>query len=604
MIIIMMLAALMNFMLFCPVLDAADNALAPRSAFERGELSENGVLNIPLFEKILSGVAVKLSQKFGTPLEVIIFGGSRYQQSGERPDIDVAIVGVNINTGDSLTDREEVVWMNQVAGKFLGEALQPFGGVVTQNEGVNPLDYTNHRIDFFDGSSRDLDLVFYSEWKQFAQAQIVSTRVRLGYDSFDQSDPSLVLNGYMQAMYYFGDPGEYSQALRRFKSVERLRPLARLVAKGCDPSFLRLLRAKRSRYEELYRLLEKPAPQMLDAVVEKARQPVLASKKSHARSDRLVETLRKQDPFRIFELLRASDLEPDGHFKRLLEVSKDWQDGLQYTATNNSAANHTMILMEMARRGWPLRGERVLEIGVAGGTFLAELCDTLGMEAIGLESNPLFVDFALQEGLPVVEGNLFQLPSELTDQRFYLTVGRWVLDALAWNEPDRMAMRRDELQALVNLSALTERNGYSIQQVEPAFGEIFSEEEYRRSGFAVEVHDMVHGLIVLRKVSEPDRDFLDNVETRPGNVRILQWMRSAAVESRVASGNLLQRMVQALGSKKVGNLAVTEEQLKQWIHGDRNLSAMHATLGSPIPRSGLDTLNRFTRMLATLNVAA
>ena len=189
--------------------------------------------------------------------------------------------------------------------------------------------------------------------------------------------------------------------------------------------------------------------------------------------------------------------------------SERYPESIAYTAADNSPQAYQKFLWNLYRLVGDLRGKRVLELGSGPGVVVEALRRLGGVEAVGVEADLRFVEFARAHEVPLIQGTLEVVPGELAGKPFDLTFSHWFLDALAKVEiqsdgtvrNERRLNHIEELQVLKTLAALTPAGAWSIHATR---GRIpFKDEEFRQAGFEIIEVNEEHTFIVLRKTAPP-----------------------------------------------------------------------------------------------------
>jgi len=161
----------------------------------------------------------------------------------------------------------------------------------------------------------------------------------------------------------------------------------------------------------------------------------------------------------------------------------------------------------MANTTGELRGKSVLELGSAAGVAVEGLRRLGGVDAVGVEANPDFVEFANRHGVPLVCSNLYEVPDSLKDRSFDLTFSHLFFDALVSvsKNPDgsseyRRMEHTEELAVLETIAKLTPPGAFSIHYT--MFTIPFSHEEFEQAGFKIIEFNEKWTFVVLRKMTE------------------------------------------------------------------------------------------------------
>jgi hypothetical protein len=178
---------------------------------------------------------------------------------------------------------------------------------------------------------------------------------------------------------------------------------------------------------------------------------------------------------------------------------------IEKNAEDNNPENYKLIWDAITRLAGDLRDKAVVELGARCGAMV-HLLREQGIDAFGVEMEPIFVEFANKQGVPLVLANLATLPENITDKPISLTFSRWVLDDLGTLEEGgasnillhRSLNHEERLKALKAISDLTPPGAWSIHAT--YYRIPFSDDEIRDAGFEIVEINKERNFMALKKL--------------------------------------------------------------------------------------------------------
>jgi len=158
------------------------------------------------------------------------------------------------------------------------------------------------------------------------------------------------------------------------------------------------------------------------------------------------------------------------------------------------------FLKEIYRRFGSLKGKTVIDLYAGPGVGVEQLIRLGRVNAIGIETDPRFVEFAKQFGIPIIHGSL--LKEELKTAVEELIGNRKVSLTFSYGLLNNISNRKKRLKILRSISSLTPVGSFSIHGTKHRIPT--TNEEFKSAGFRIIEINRERTFVVLFKENEPE----------------------------------------------------------------------------------------------------
>ncbi|MBI2119452.1 MAG: hypothetical protein HYT97_07500 [Elusimicrobia bacterium] len=158
------------------------------------------------------------------------------------------------------------------------------------------------------------------------------------------------------------------------------------------------------------------------------------------------------------------------------------------------------FLREIYRRFGSLKGKTVIDLYAGPGVSVEQLIRLGGVNALGIDTDKRFVEFAKEFGIPIIHGTL--LKEDVKTAVEELIGKRKVALTFSYGLLNNISNRKKRIKILRSISSLTPVGSFSIHGTKKRF--LYTDEEFKSAGFQIIEINKERTFVVLFKENEPE----------------------------------------------------------------------------------------------------